>query len=912
MTVGILVEKNSAARNFAAALGASSTPPMKGSYAGEDFIIVASRGHLYQFVDPEKMVPAAKAESYSKWDLANLPWDASLLTWERVPSPGAGQALGAIADGLRGVDEIVIATDVDPTGEGQLLAWEILEQLPPAPKYTRMYFADESPASLQKAFKERKEIVGGQANDGEFLKADYRSKFDFLSIQWTRAATKILESTGRRAVLRNGRLKSAMVRIVADGIEAYDSYEKVPYYENRFKDDHGVVYSNPDEPRFKVKADVPQSYTDAHVEHVGTQRKQTAPPKLLDLAGLSSILVRKGAKASTVLEVYQKMYEDQVVSYPRTEDKFVSHEQFNELLPKIDAIAGVVGIDPAVLTQRGPRKTHVKDGGAHGANRPGPRVPASLDAVEKKYGKLGRDIYEVLAKNYLTMLAENYVYDLIQGRIKEHPEFTGSLHVPVSRGWKDVFNAASAMGDDEDEVDTVTSLGSTASPFIHEGFPPRPPKPTMTWLMKQLERYDVGTGATRTNTYGEITQGSDALLADTRGTISMTSLGVANAHLIKDTYIGNVELTEHVYAEMDGISEERNTDKIKQSLEAVAKWVEEDIATMQKNAATMPDDMATDLKRVLREKATGIYVPENIEVTFNREFGGYRFSDEEVDALLRGDEIEFDFTSKGVKYHTTGTLQQQVFEAKDGKQIPYWGYKGDIERVLDPSEYARGEWVEEPGEETVFKRVYRKTQIPDADVATLFAGGVVRLVADNAKGVETEYALGLKRREYNGRSYVGVLGIPASFGTYKFSDDELKTLFAHKVITFDYTPEGKQPIPGVKGKLAQKEYNGRKYIGFDAEFPKRSVDTTIYAVGRWVVQPEVETKFKRSWGGHDFDDDEIAKLFGGETIEFEATSKKSGKNYKAKGKLAKKTFADSNGKLIEYVGFDPIFDKKDK
>ena len=63
-----------------------------------------------------------------------------------------------------------------------------------------------------------------------------------------------------------------------------------------------------------------------------------------------------------VLDTYQKMYEAQVVSYPRTEDKNITPEQFNELLPLVDKIANVVGVDASLLTHRQPRSTHVTGG----------------------------------------------------------------------------------------------------------------------------------------------------------------------------------------------------------------------------------------------------------------------------------------------------------------------------------------------------------------------------------------------------------------------------------------------------------------------------------------------------------------------------------------------------------------------
>lgn len=50
------------------------------------------------------------------------------------------------------------------------------------------------------------------------------------------------------------------------------------------------------------------------------------------------------------------MYEDDYVSYPRTEDTKVDQKDFDELLPLVDSIANVVGIDKSLLTHRTARK----------------------------------------------------------------------------------------------------------------------------------------------------------------------------------------------------------------------------------------------------------------------------------------------------------------------------------------------------------------------------------------------------------------------------------------------------------------------------------------------------------------------------------------------------------------------------
>ena len=155
MVVGILTEKPSAARHFAAALGG-----MNGTYNGEQFVIAHARGHLYEFVDPHRMVADPDvAGKYRTWDLGNLPWDPEQLDWSLELIKNASSVAQDVKRTLGKCDEIVIATDVDPTGEGGMIAVNAFLELGLKPgKWSRMYFTDEAPASLQKAFAARKVI----------------------------------------------------------------------------------------------------------------------------------------------------------------------------------------------------------------------------------------------------------------------------------------------------------------------------------------------------------------------------------------------------------------------------------------------------------------------------------------------------------------------------------------------------------------------------------------------------------------------------------------------------------------------------------------------------------------------------------------------------------------------------------
>ena len=217
----ILTEKNSAARNFAKALGG-----MSGSFEGISYTIFALRGHVLELdKDFEHQVEPNLVERYDSWDAALLPWDPNDIKFVKVVKEGCEDILDALGASLDGIDEVVIATDNDPSGEGELLAWEALEHAGWSGRTTRAFFADEAPKSIQSAIRDRKAIPS-MLEDGDYLKALARERFDFCSMQLVRLATHHARQYGFKTVVREGRLKSVMVALVGDQQKAYESYVK--------------------------------------------------------------------------------------------------------------------------------------------------------------------------------------------------------------------------------------------------------------------------------------------------------------------------------------------------------------------------------------------------------------------------------------------------------------------------------------------------------------------------------------------------------------------------------------------------------------------------------------------------------------------------------------------------------------
>ena len=680
----IITEKPSAAQNFVKALGGKV-----GQFEGNNFNITNLRGHVMTLKEPEEMVPAELQKAYKSWTLKYMPWQISDFKWQRTYirnrnlRTGKSESTKKIVDEIKaeskkGYDALVIATDTDPSGEGDLLAWEAIDAIGWHGQVLRANFMDESPKSIKAAMRQLTDVTD-KWQHGAYLKGESRNRWDFMSMQLTRIATTSAKKAGYKVVAREGRLKSVIVWKIYEQLEAIKNYVRTPFYEAKLMDPAGLVcgavsiVGDVFPWRFPNKAAAEQDMAQYHSSAVAHEKHQTrtqAPGRLLDLAGLAAVLAPRGYASKEVLATYQKMYEAQVVSYPRTEDKTVTPEQFNELLPLVDRIAKLVGVDTSLLTHRQPRSTHVKPQGSHGANRPGVNVPADVQSL-KKYGDSAMAIYEVLAKNYLAMLAEDYVYDHVTADLADYPSFKTAFNVPIQLNFKLVYDSfAATRVDDDDEDENAGVLGPMADPYIHEGANKKPQQPTTKWIMAYLEKHNVGTGATRVSTLSDMGKGQKAMLREARGKLTLTETGNVSAVMVKGTWIASPKITKRLFEMMDEVGEFKMTmDKL---LESVTQVVDHDMPIMVANAEALQATLGAPKPKPVRkvsEKTTGTFNGE--EITFAKEWSGHKFTDDELAKLLAGEEVSFAAKSKrGKDYTAVGKLAKQTY-----KGSTFYGFK---------------------------------------------------------------------------------------------------------------------------------------------------------------------------------------------------------------------------------------------
>lgn len=652
--IGILCEKFSQAQNYSKAMtGVATNINRPFSYDGKDFIITHAAGHVYTWKDPQYMVSSDLSCKYKNWSVENLPWNESDFTWRRKPIKGKADLIRQIKDSLKGCDEIWIACDWDKSGEGALIGAEIIFENKLQKKVVRrLHHIDETKKEIQKALS-CPILIKDLSTFPEYRSALFRSQWDYLSIQETRILTSYAKG---KEVYYAGRLKSFIVAKVGDQEQLVKDHKDSFFFQNRFIDENKIIYTSKKEKKEEKESAVRQIYESSPVRLVSTERKYQNPPKMMDIMGIVAKLAPRGYSPSQVTKTYQAMYNNHVVSYPRPDENFISPGQFYDLLRDKDKIADVCHIDKHLLTHTKPRgRGYVEEGGSHGANRPAENIPTSLEALESEYGKCGVAIYTLVAKSALSLFAENYEYDLQTAVVEKYPDFIGTAEIPISFGWKAIYG----KDIDEDDVSQKTKgVGTCANPFVYKGENPKPKKPTMIWLKRELEKAGVGTGATRATTVATLcsTKQKTVLLQNNKGILSLTPAGQTERKLIHGSVFETADITKEVDRAVAKIQKGDLTvaDKL---LKEFSDIVRKEIAIVQKNGGTVSD------KKV---ETFTVKTEDGEQKIVKREFSGHIFTDNELRTLVNKEPLILTLQSqrKGKPYRAKLALGEYTFKGK--------------------------------------------------------------------------------------------------------------------------------------------------------------------------------------------------------------------------------------------------------
>ena len=253
---------------------------------------------------------------------------------------------------------------------------------------------------------------------------------------------------------------------------------------------------------------------------VKRHRQHDAPPRLYDLTNLQKDMSKlHGLTAAHTLTALQSLYEQRLTTYPRTDSRFITHDDLDALrkLTNGDRLASGF-LDPAVRPAQPRLELTVNDAKVTGHTAILPTLQASGETL----GQLGDDKRLVLTRVVRRMweaVADDHVHDvtLVVANIdpdydESHPNllriseadsrFTSCSEQTISLGWKGIEPTKTQEHDGgEDEEDAPAgnlipvnlATGANAMPMPRSGArlvegKIKPPKPyTEATLLAAME-----------------------------------------------------------------------------------------------------------------------------------------------------------------------------------------------------------------------------------------------------------------------------------------------------------------------------------------------------------------------------------------------------------------------------------------
>ena len=308
----VIAEKPSVAMALASVLGARTRKD--GYVEGNGYIVSWCVGHLVGLCDASEY-----DEKYKKWRYEDLPIVPEC--WKHKILEGTKKQFGILKKLMRDskVDEVICATDAGR--EGELIFRLVYEQAGCQKPMKRLWISSMEEQAIKDGFASLKD---GSCYDSLYQSALCRAKADWLvGINASRLFSVLYNQN-----LKVGRVQTPTLAMIVDRNQKIKEFTKEKYYMAHIKfDDMDAVTENfqKKEDADKVAAECQERMCE--VEKDDVKEKTVRPPKLYDLTTLQREANRMfGYTAQQTLDAVQEMYEQKLVTYPRTDSQYLTDE----------------------------------------------------------------------------------------------------------------------------------------------------------------------------------------------------------------------------------------------------------------------------------------------------------------------------------------------------------------------------------------------------------------------------------------------------------------------------------------------------------------------------------------------------------------------------------------------------------
>ena len=479
----ILAEKQSVARDIGRILNANEKK--KNYLEGKNYVITWALGHLLGLKMPEDL-----NKKWEKWQLETLPMLPKFIGTKPLPKTRSQLKTIESLVKRKDINEIVIATDAGR--EGELVARWILQYVHANKKVTRLWISSQTDKAVKQGFKELKPA---EKYDNLYESALARATADWLvGLNVTRALTVKYQDN-----LSAGRVQTPTLALVRRQEEKIEKFMPQKYYRIALRLGKQTAYmkqKNIYAIKERDEAEKKKRHLDnfkGQIRNINSKVKREAAPLLYDLTELQREANKKyGYSAKKTLSLVQSLYEiHKVVSYPRTDSRYLSNDIKSTLMERLQAIRKYdsraeesIKNKAKVILKKVFNDSKVTD---HHALIPTEQVPnySKFSADEQK-------IYNLIVSRFLGIFAQPYTVEELRVVVTfDKDEFIFVGKKVLDYGWKNK--------DASEEVALNLKKDTIVSPnFTVEEKLTTPPSPlTEAGLLAQMEKFGLGTPATR-------------------------------------------------------------------------------------------------------------------------------------------------------------------------------------------------------------------------------------------------------------------------------------------------------------------------------------------------------------------------------------------------------------------------------
>ena len=311
----VLAEKPSVAQSIAKVLGANKRED--GYLEGNGYVVSWCVGHLVELAQPE-----AYDVKYSKWAYADLPIFPA--DWRYEVSSGTKKQFGILKKLMARDDVASLVCATDAGREGELIFRLVYHKAGCRKPFERLWISSMEDSAIREGFEN---LRSGTEYDALYEAALCRERADWIvGINATRLFSTLYGQT-----LNVGRVMTPTLAMAVMREAAIAAFKPEPFYTVQIGLDGFTAASE----RFKKKSDaeaVSKDCSIAAVTKAERKEKNEKPPSLYDLTSLQRDANRVfGYTAQQTLDYTQNLYEKKLVTYPRTDSRYLTDDMAHNL-----------------------------------------------------------------------------------------------------------------------------------------------------------------------------------------------------------------------------------------------------------------------------------------------------------------------------------------------------------------------------------------------------------------------------------------------------------------------------------------------------------------------------------------------------------------------------------------------------